>query len=137
LHRLGYTFRVTLFMWLLVVGLIAGIAYALWHALRRYRERERAAQARMASFLVQVAPSTVAKPEAPSQAVLPAITKQPEDALAQQKLLFEAASKAGEAGEAALSIQLYARLLARYPAGALAEQARAGVEAQRRKLSKS
>ena len=36
-------------------------------------------------------------------------------ALAQQKLLFEAAAKAGEAGEPVLSIQLYARLLARYP----------------------
>ena len=123
-------------MWLLVVGLVASIAYALWHALRRYRERERAAQARMASFLVQVAPSAVAKPADRSQADRPTITRPPEDALAQQKLLFEAASKAGEAGEAALSIQLYARLVARYPDGTLAEHARAGAEAQRRKLPK-
>ncbi len=57
--------------------------------------------------------------------------------LVQQKLLFEAAHKAGEAGEAALAIQLYARLLARYPASAFAEAARAAVEALRKTLAKT
>ena len=56
---------------------------------------------------------------------------------AQQKLLFEAAAKAGEAGEPVLSIQLYARLLARYPDSALGAQARAAVEAQKKKLASS
>ena len=55
--------------------------------------------------------------------------------MAQQKLLFEAAAKAGEAGEAVLSIQLYARLLARYPDSTFASQARAAVEAQKKKLA--
>ena len=57
-----------------------------------------------------------------------------EAGLAQQKLLFEAATKAGEAGEAVLSIQLYARLVARYPHSALGAQARQAVEAQKKKL---
>ena len=60
----------------------------------------------------------------------------PSAAMAQQKLLYEAASKAGEAGEAVLSIQLYARLLARYPDSTLGTQARAAVEAQKKKLTK-
>ena len=60
-----------------------------------------------------------------------------DNSLPQQKLLLEAATKAGEAGEPALSIQLYARLLSRYPESAFAAQARAAVEAQKRKLAKS
>jgi hypothetical protein len=54
--------------------------------------------------------------------------------VAQQKLLYDAAAKAGEAGEAVISIQLYARLLARYPDSALGAQARAAVEALKKKL---
>jgi outer membrane protein assembly factor BamD (BamD/ComL family) len=69
-----------------------------------------------------------------SAAATPAPTVDP--SLPQQKLLLEAASKAGEAGEAALSIQLYARLIARYPQTAFAPQARAAVEAQKKKLAK-
>jgi hypothetical protein len=52
-------------------------------------------------------------------------------------LLFEAAHKAGEAGEPAIAIQLYARLLSRYPQTAFADQARAAVQAQKKKLSKA
>ena len=54
---------------------------------------------------------------------------------------FEASSRVpedrfvtAEAGEPALAIQLYARLLARYPDSALGIQARAAVEAQKKKL---
>jgi len=54
-----------------------------------------------------------------------------------QKLLLEAGAKAAEAGEPALSIQLYARLIARFPQGAFAAQARAAVEAQKQKLAKA
>ena len=46
-----------------------------------------------------------------------------------------AAPEAGEAGEPVLSIQLYARLLARYPDSALGEEARAAVEAQKKKIA--
>jgi len=53
----------------------------------------------------------------------------------QQRLLLEAAAKAGEAGEPALSIQLYAKLLARYPQCSFADQARAAVTAQKKKLA--
>ena len=59
------------------------------------------------------------------------------DKVLPQKLLFEAAHKAGEAGEPALAIQLYARLLARYPETAFAAQARAAVESEKRKLAKA
>jgi hypothetical protein len=57
--------------------------------------------------------------------------------IALQKLLFEAAHKAGEANEPALAIQLYARLLARYPATSFAEPARAAAAALKKKLVKS
>jgi hypothetical protein len=56
--------------------------------------------------------------------------------LTQQKRLLEAASKAAEADEPALSIQLYARLLARYPHSDFAAQARAAVETQKKNLAK-
>ena len=57
--------------------------------------------------------------------------------MALQKLLFEAAHKAGEAGEPALAIQLYARLLSRFPATGFAEPARAAVAVLRKKMVKS
>ena len=49
---------------------------------------------------------------------------------------WEARKRAQEAGEPALAIQLYGRLLARYPATTLASPARAAVEAQKKKLLK-
>jgi hypothetical protein len=61
----------------------------------------------------------------------------PADGVALQKLLFDAAHKAGEAGEPALAIQLYARLLARYPASRFAGEVRAAVEMLKKKLVKS
>ena len=57
--------------------------------------------------------------------------------LAKQRLLFDAAAKAGEAGEPVLSIQLYARLLARYPESTFASRARAAVEMQKKNLTKA
>jgi hypothetical protein len=77
----------------------------------------------LASFISQALPKTAAAPQASH------------DLVVQQRLLLEAASKAGEAGEPALSIQLYAKLLARYPQTSFAEQARAAVEAQKKKLA--
>jgi len=113
----------------LVVALaaMAVVAYALWKWRKRMREREQAAQERMMAFMAQARP-------APSTA--PAAAAAPDPSLPQQKLLLDAATKAGEAGEPALSIQLYARLLARYPQTAFAEQARAAVQMQKLKLAK-
>ena len=94
----------------------------------------------MASFLAATAGKRQAgrsrRPRR-SRAGADAVRAVPADGLAQQKLLFEAAHKAGEAGEPALAIQLYARLLARYPASAFAPQARAAVEALKKKLVKA
>jgi hypothetical protein len=113
-------------MWLLLLGAIAGVAYMLRSWRQRWLERERASEDRLASFIAQ------ARPKVP--AVEPT-TPQVEASLRQEKLLFEAATKAGEAGEAVLSIQLYARLIARYPESALGAQARAAVQAQKAKLA--
>ena len=106
--------------WLLFVAIIAGVGYALWRVRQVWRERAQASEARFASMLASnyAAPST-----------------QDLAALSQQKLLLEAASKAGEAGEAALSIQLYAKLLSRYPDSSFSAQARAAVEAQKKKIA--
>lgn len=115
--------------WLVLAAIAAGIGFAIWRWRRREEERNRAAEERMASFIAQAAPATQIPPAAPAAPRLDA------GALLQQKLLLEAASKAGDAGEAALSIQLYARLLARYPDSALAAAARAAVEEQKKKLA--
>ena len=107
----------------MLVASAAGLVVWLWRWRQRWIAREQAAAARQASFLAQakaavVSPTAVASPAADAAA-----------------LLFEAAQKAGEAGEPALAIQLYARLLARYPASALAGRARAQVEAQKKSLA--
>lgn len=125
--------------WLLVFALVAGIAWGVWYAMRRYRERQQAAEARMASFLSQVkGPATPPDPSSPATPAPVVVAAAPVhgSGLAQQKLLFEAAAKAGEAGEPALSIQLYARLLARYPDCAFAGPAKSALEAQKRKLGR-
>lgn len=113
--------------WLVALAAIGVVVYAILKWRKRVREREEAAAERMMAFMAQVRP-------APS--IAPAAAVAPDPSLPQQKLLLEAAGKAGEAGEPALSIQLYARLLARYPQTAFAEQARAAVEMQKLKLAK-
>ena len=110
-------------MWVLVAAIAAALGYWVWHAMRKYGEKQQAEEARFAGFIAQTVNSSFTKPEEAA-------------ALAQPKLLFEAASKAGEAGEPALAIQLYARLLSRYPASNLGEQAKAAVEEQKKKLAK-
>jgi hypothetical protein len=116
-----YTFRVKLVIWLVVLAAIGLFGYAIWSWRRRWQERERASQERFAALLAEARPKKAE--EAPSTVPL-------------QKLLFEAAAKAADAGEPALSIQLYARLLARFPDTGLAEQARGAVEVQKQKLAK-
>ncbi|MDW8469283.1 MAG: hypothetical protein RML56_10230 [Burkholderiales bacterium] len=126
--------------WLLALAILAALAYWVWYAMRRYREKKEAEAARMSAFLAQASalaakktadppaanPGSKAAPAARSGADVPS--------LAQPRLLFEAAAKAGEAGEPALAIRLYARLIARYPESPLAREARAAVEAQKKKL---
>lgn len=120
--------------WIILVAIIAVLAFGGWLARKRWAERSRAAEAREAKFVAQLAPVPPgAALAAPAMAA--ALRKDP-GSLPQQKLLFEAAAKAAEAGEPVLSIQLYARLLARYPDSGFAGQVRAAVEVQKKKLAK-
>ena len=109
-----------------MLGAFAALVYFFWVRYRAWADRQRASEERFAGLIDQVRP--------PAVRVAPAAA--PDPTLAQQKLLLEAASKAGEAGEPVLSIQLYARLLARYPQSTFGTQARAAVEAQKKKLAK-
>jgi hypothetical protein len=110
-----YTLRMKALFWILLAAGVAGCVYWWRRWRQRESERERAAEQRFAAFVAQ-AKEQVA----------------PIDAA--QRLLFEAAGKASEANEPALAIQLYARLISRFPDGALVAQARAAVEAQKKKL---
>ncbi len=113
--------------WLLVIGVLAGLAFWLWRVRRAWLERKQAAEARFSSFMVSAyTPAAATAAPRPDAA-----------ALATQKLLLEAASKAAEAGEPALSIQLYAKLLSRYPESSFAGQARAAAEVEKKKFSKA
>lgn len=116
--------------WVLLVAVAAGIGFAFWRWRRLEEERSRTAEERLKSFVAQAAPATQTLPAAQAMPLVDA------GSLQQQKLLLEAASKAGAAGEAVLSIQLYARLLSRYPDSSFAGQARAAVEEQKKKLAK-
>jgi TolA-binding protein len=136
--------------WLAVFGFLACVIGIVWYTLRKFKERERAEAARAAEFLAATAgragfaePSTAGKvrlvealPPAEPASLPPAGAAPAGNGLAQQKLLFEAAHKAGEAGEPALAIQLYARLLSRYPDSGFAAQARAAAETQKKKVTK-
>ncbi len=134
-------------MFWLGLGVIAlAVGGLLWYSAKRWQARAAAEERRMAAFLAaargngkaaEPAPAApVAAPASPA-APAPSAALAPSAGLAQQKLLFEAAHKAGEAGEPALAIQLYARLLARFPASSFADQARARVEAEKKRLGKA
>ena len=128
------------FAFLLIAG-AAGLAFWFWRAYQHFAERSRASDQRFASAMTDVMSTKATAP------LLPPKPAQDLAGMAQQKLLYEAASKAGEAGELGLerghdrepvlSIQLYARLLARYPDTTLGTQARSAVEAQKKKLTKA
>jgi len=108
-------------IWLLTFASIAAVGYAAWSWRRRWREHRRVAEERMASFLAQARPAP------------PAI--HPPDP--QEKILLEAAAKAGQAGEPGLSVELYNRFLARFPQSAFAPQARAALQSQKQGLAKT
>jgi uncharacterized iron-regulated membrane protein len=121
-----YTFCVKLVIWLGVIAAIGVLVYGIVKWRQRREELERASEQRSAAFMAEMMTVAKAKNPTPLDAA----------ALAKQRLLLEAAAKAGEAGEPVLSIQLYARLLARYPDSAFAAQAREAVEAQKKNLPK-
>ena len=122
--------------WLLLMAFAAAIGYALWRGKRHWAERKRAEDERLASFMAQALPAAQTPSAAQTLPTAQAMPQAIDAALPQQKLLFESAAKAAQAGEAALSIQLYARLLSRYPDSAFAGQARAAVEEQKKKLAR-
>jgi hypothetical protein len=107
--------------WLLLAAALAAAAFCFARWRKRDAERRRAAEARAASLMSEVK----------------AAAAQVDPTSKTQRLLLDAAAKAAEAGEPALAIQLYARLLTRYPESAFAAQARAAVEAQKKSLVKS
>jgi TolA-binding protein len=117
--------------WIIAAGFVALCVGLVWFVRRRLAERRQAEEARMAAFVSGLVPAP-AQPAAP-----PAPAPGTGNDLPVQKLLFEAAHKASEAGEPAIAIQLYARLLARYPASPFAAEARTAVEAQKKKLAKA
>ncbi len=119
-------------MLLLTLAAIGVLGYAVWIWRERLQQRERASQERFAAFMKEVKPPPAVEPRTPLAA-----PREAPSTLAPQKLLFEAAAKAGEAGEPVLAIQLYARLLSRFPETALGAQARAAIEAQKAKLAKA
>ena len=129
---------------LVVLVLVATIIGLVWLIRRRAEERERAEAARAAAFVSGLGTGPSPKPVAGNPAPIPTPVPAPVMAgpaptsdIALQKMLFEAAHKAGEAGEPALAIQLYARLLSRFPATSFAEPARAAATALKKKLVKS
>jgi hypothetical protein len=115
-----YTFSMQGLIWILLIAIAGGVAWAVWRARRRLDDQQRAEAARTAAFLAQA----LQRPRDGPAAAAP-----------QERLLFDAATKAGEAGEAALAIQLYARLVTRFPHSALLPQARAAVDAEKKRLS--
>ena len=119
-------------IWFIALACVAGIVYSFWRLRAKWEERNRASEDRFTSFMAQALPGGA--PGAPAIPPMIAEAKaSPEVAI--QRLLLEAASKASEAGEPVLSIQLYAKLLSRYPQCSFAAQARAAVEAQKKKLA--
>jgi len=113
-----YTFRVKALGWFIFIVAIGVVVYAVAQLRKRWAERQRVAESRLAQFVAQARPAAAA----------PLVA-------AQERLLLEAAGKAGEAGEAALAIQLYARLLSRFPQTTFAAQARAAVAELKKKLA--
>jgi hypothetical protein len=113
--------------WLVVFAGIVAMVYTVKLIRQRYEQRRRASEERAASLLAQVAPRAALPPKEPPL--------QPKRDDPHERLLREAAAKAGEAGEPALAVQLYARLLARYPESAYGQQAKEAMEEQKRKLA--
>ncbi|HTM61956.1 MAG TPA: hypothetical protein VL199_16515 [Burkholderiales bacterium] len=120
--------------WFIVIGAVGGIVWYLMRLRRQFAERQEEAEARMMSIVAQARPMGAAAPlltPIPTAEPAPPVAEAP-----QERLLFDAAHKAGEAGEPALAIQLYAKLLSRFPKTIFTARARSGVEEQKKKLAK-
>ena len=145
-----------LVIWLIAAAAIGVVVYGVARWRKRAEELRRASEERSAALMAEVMAAAKARPAAPTHDAALAkaeFAKAAEaaraadaakatdvakaDDLAKQRLLFDAAAKAGEAGEPVLAIQLYARLLARYPDCGFASQARAAVEVQKKHLTKA
>jgi hypothetical protein len=122
--------------WLAILVSVAAAVLIVRYIVRKQSQREHAAEARAAEFLAQMAGAKPAAPAPVAAEARPAAPARGPDALEAQKLLFDAARKAGEAGEPALALQLYERLLARFPGSAFAGEARAAAEGQKKRLMK-
>ena len=133
-------------VWIALLCIAAGFGYAFWLLARKHAERKQAAEERLAAFMAQMRPAApkldpVIAP-LPQASAAPAAPTPPKPGpvapdLGMQRMLFEAAFKAGEAGEPALAIQLYARLIARYPDGAFVAQALAATDREKAKLART
>jgi hypothetical protein len=143
-----YTFRVKVFAWLLLIACFASLGWGLARWRKRLHERDVASEARFAALLAQA--KTGAAPASPAGATPAAAVPQaaspapaspppiPPGAVArEERLLVDAATKAGDAGEPVLAIQLYARLLSRYPQTSFAAYARNAVAELKKKLAKA
>ena len=113
------------FAWFLVIGLIGAFVYWFIRWREKWADRQRDSEARFASFIAGARPA---------QSIAPPVAAPVDPS---ERLLLEAATKAGEAGEPVLCIQLYAKLLSRFPQTQFATQARAAVEQQKKKLAKT
>ena len=105
-----------LLAWFLLIASMASFVYGVTRWRKRLQEHEQASATRSAQLLAQL------KPTAPGVA-------------REERLLLDAARNAGEAGEPVLAIQLYAKLLSRYPQSSFAAQARAAVAELKKKLA--
>jgi hypothetical protein len=125
--------------WFIALGTIGVIVWYLARLRRQFAERQEAAEARMVTLIAEARPATPPRlaPTPPALAPAPAAEGAPAAAEApQERLLFDAARKAGEAGEPVLAIQLYAKLLSRFPKTIFTTRARSAVEEQKKKLAK-
>jgi hypothetical protein len=143
-----YTFRVKLLAWLLVIACFGSLWWGVARWRKRLQERDAASEARFATLLAQAKPgAAVASPISAAAAAVPPVAASapplspppiPAGAVArEERLLVDAATKAGDAGEPVLAIQLYARLLSRYPQTSFAAYARTAVAELKRKITKA
>jgi hypothetical protein len=129
--------------WIAVLAFVVAAAWVLLYVRRKAQERARAEEARAAAFMMDFAGAqkgAAKTADAVAASPLPAtpvpIPPPPSGDIALQKLLFEAARKAGDAGEPELAIQLYARLLSRFPATGFADAARVAVKELKTRVAK-
>ena len=136
------------FAWLLLIACFGSLWWGVARWRKRLHERDVASEARFATLLAQAkggaAPASpgAAKPAAPvPPTISPAPASPPPIApgavAREERLLVDAATKAGDAGEPVLAIQLYARLLSRYPQTSFAAYARNAVAELKKKVAKA